>query len=219
MRQFILAAALAAPLLASASTNLVANGSFEDALNGWTQGGSSSGFAVVDITYNQTAAFPISAFGEAVAPNNAPTNSPDAVGEHAAYFVDDFAVNQSLSQTVFLAVGSYQVGFSAYAPSNGYANAFDAAFSGVIAGQTLASYLVSTGPATTWQTFASTAQITTAGNYLVEFKFNSNGAPAKDLVIDNVYLVATAPVPEPQTYALMLAGLLSVGYVARRRRG
>ena len=30
--------------------------------------------------------------------------------------------------------------------------------------------------------------------------------------------VAVTPVPEPQTYALMLAGLVAVGFVARRRR-
>jgi hypothetical protein len=36
--------------------------------------------------------------------------------------------------------------------------------------------------------------------------------------IDNVSLLATAPVPEPETYALMLAGLGVVGFAARRRR-
>lgn len=31
--------------------------------------------------------------------------------------------------------------------------------------------------------------------------------------------VTLAPVPEPETYALMLAGLTAIGYVARRRKG
>ena len=42
--------------------------------------------------------------------------------------------------------------------------------------------------------------------------FKGNG-----VVIDN--LVFTTPVPEPGTYALLLAGLAAVGFVARRRRG
>ena len=40
----------------------------------------------------------------------------------------------------------------------------------------------------------------------------------KDTGIDNVY-VGVAAVPEPHTYALMLAGLAVMGALARRRRG
>ena len=56
-----------------------------------------------------------------------------------------------------------------------------------------------------------------------------NGKRSLILVSDNnfsatqftqfIALEVTGPIPEPQTYALMLAGLLGVGWVARRRRG
>lgn len=35
---------------------------------------------------------------------------------------------------------------------------------------------------------------------------------------ESFFLVSTAPVPEPETYALMLAGLGVVGFISRRRR-
>ena len=37
-------------------------------------------------------------------------------------------------------------------------------------------------------------------------------------MIDSVYVMTAAPVPEPETYALMLSGLGLIAYVARRRR-
>lgn len=81
-----------------------------------------------------------------------------------SYFVSDLATNQSLSQTVGpLLAGTYQIGFSAYAPANGYANFYDATFQGVIATVELANYAVSTGPVTTWQTFASSGLNLAAG--------------------------------------------------------
>lgn len=154
-------------------------------------------------------------------PNNALTNSPDAVGLRAAYFVEDYATNQSLSQMVFLAAGIYQIGFSAYAPANGFANQFDARFSGVVAGVQLANYAVSSGPVTTWKTFSGVANINIAGNYLVEFVFNTNGLPAKDVVIDQVYIIEGNPsipseVPEPGT--LVLVGSALVAGLRRRVR-
>ena len=55
-------------------------------------------------------------------------------------------------------------------------------------------------------TFSSTAGIAV----------NGRGIP-QDLSHANLY-VTTPPVPEPETYALMMAGLAALGFVARRRR-
>jgi hypothetical protein len=225
MRPYFFTAAatllLAAP--ASAAVNLVSNGSFEDGLTGWTIGGADAqGYPPVAIFYGAAQPYPDGAFGEAVPQNDAPTNSPDAVGERAAYFVSDFATGQSLTQSVFLTAGTYQIGFSVYAPQNGYNNRNDAFFSGTIAGETLASYAVSTGPATTWQTFAGSTDILVDGFYEVAFVFDTAGFPAKDVVIDQVYIIAGNPalpgIPEPATWGMMILGFGLVGAASRRRK-
>ena len=212
---------------ASAAVNLVNNGSFEtgaNGLDGWTIGGvdnDSPAYPPTAIFYGAAQPYPNGAFGEAVPTNNAPTNSPDAAGERAAYFVSDFASKQSISQSVWLDVGIYQIGFSAYAPNNGYGNAGEAYFSGTVAGVTLANYAVSSGPAATWQTFAGATNILTAGYYDVSFVFDTNAAPSKDVVIDQVYIIAGNPpvpgVPEPATWAMLIAGFGFVGAALRRR--
>lgn len=63
--------------------------------------------------------------------------------------------------------------------------------------------------------FTYTVSNLTAGNYTLTF---SKGAGLfNSTKIDDV-AVNAQPVPEPQTYALLLAGLSVVGWVARRRR-
>jgi hypothetical protein len=206
----------------AAAANLVVNGSFESGLLGWAIGGVDlQGFPPVAITYNSATGYPTGAFGEAVPPNNAPTNSPDPVGSHAAYFVTDLANNQSLSQTVFLTPGTYQIGFSAYLPANGFANAGDATFSGEVAGVTLANFAASTGTPQTWETFMGSTTITTAGSYPVQFVFNTNLVPSKDVVIDQVYVIPgdpPLPTPEPATAALFGTSLLGLTFLRRPRR-
>ena len=44
------------------------------------------------------------------------------------------------------------------------------------------------------------------------------GLPAGKVLIDDLYLGVAAAVPEPGSYALMLAGLVGVASIARRRR-
>jgi hypothetical protein len=223
MRKLLLATVLGFVVsLPATAANLVTNGSFENGLAGWTVGGvDTQGFPPVAITYGAAQPYPNGAFGEAVPPNNALTNSPDPVGTRAAYFVSDFTVNQSLSQTIFLTAGTYQIGFSAYAPANGYANAGEAFFSGTILGDVLANYAVSNGPVTDWQTFQGATTLTSDGFYTVEFVFNTNLFPSKDVVIDQVYVIAgnpPPPVPAPTPAALALFGVGLLGLVALRRR-
>lgn len=224
MKTILIAAAIAAStaLGAQAAPNLVANGSFEAGLAGWTIGGTDAGFDPAAIFYGAAQPYPQGAFGEAVPADNSASASPDAPGERAAYFVDDFATNQSLSQQVFLNAGDYEIGFSAYAPANGFANAGDARFSGTVAGITLANYLVSTGPVTTWQAFSGNATVAVSGLYTVSFTFNTNLNPSKDVVIDRVYIVASddggTVIPEPAGVALLGLGVGLAGFAARRRK-
>lgn len=198
------------------AANLVSNGSFESGLAGWTLIGSESqGFPPVAITYGSATPYPTGAYGEAVPADNSASFSPDAVGNHAAYFVSDFSAGQGLKQNVFLNPGTYRVGFSYYAPANGYANGNDASFSGVVGGVTLVNALVSAGPTLTWLHYTGLANVVSAGNFDVAFVFNTDGFPAKDVVIDRVYITA---VPEPESWAMLLMGFGLVGLASRRRK-
>jgi len=225
----LLAATAGAALAGSAqaAVNLVTNGSFEDetAFFGWqVSGAQHDGFPVALINYGAAAQYPIGAFGEAVPADDALSPSPDAAGDRAAYFVSDFS-DETISQTVHLEAGDYTIGFDAYLPANGFANAVDAHFFGQVAGVTLADFAASTGQRTTWTHFEGVAHVNHAGDFMTSFRFNTNGFPAKDVVIDKVFIVAGGTggtpidgVPEPATWTMMILGFGGAGFVARRRR-
>jgi hypothetical protein len=57
----------------------------------------------------------------------------------------------------------------------------------------------------------------TAGNYYISVEGVVQGAGGGSYT-SNVNLAALAPVPEPETYAMMVAGLGLLGFVARRKK-
>lgn len=204
---------------ASAAVNLLANGSFETGdFTGWTYAGVTPfGTPAVVIPYNSGAGYPGGAFGEPIPADDSDSASPDAVGDNAAYFVAD-AATETLSQSVFLDVGQYTIGFSVYVPFNGFSNSGNATFTGTVAGVNLANFTVDESTPGEWVHFAGVANILVAGNYDTAFIYNSGPVPAGDFVVDRAYIVAGNAIPEPTTWALMILGFGGAGVALRARR-
>ncbi len=237
MRSALLIAALLATTPAMAVSNLITNGSFEagnsgtGGYTGWTKTNVPGNAPATIISYGNTLGYPFGAFGENVFADNAASLSPDAVGVKAAYFPGDFSVNETISQLVILAPGKYQVGFSYFLTQNGLNNVGNASFDARIFGVPIASTAINAAsPARVWIPVTGVVEVLQGRAYDVAFTFNSNRAPSKDIVIDRVFAFRTdgvptftAPptssfVPEPGTWAMLIAGFGLVGTTARRRR-
>jgi hypothetical protein len=207
---------------AAASPNLVSNGNFATGtFSGWTVGGNNTGYPPAVVTTGAPCCF-----GETVPVDPLTVGSPDPGGTHAVYFVDDHA-NQTLTQSIFLAAGQYQIGFDAYATYNGFGNPGDADFTATIAGVELASYTVHTqDDPGVWINYSGIADVVTAGTYSVAFDFQTFGGPSADVLIDRVFVDTTTQgggtpiggtaVPEPGILGLLGLSLAGLG-LARRR--
>ena len=215
----LLATLSAAP--ATAATNLIANGSFEQGLAGWTvvNNGQTNSDAQV-IGYNQASAYPTGAFGEAVPTDNNTSNPRfDAVGSNFLYLSTDTG-NNTLSQTVNLVGGvSYTFGFDYYLPANGYANPNNATLVASLAGSEFARFDLGSQAATTWLYTSAARTFTASQSGAFTLSFSGNGYTAKDVAIDRVFLAPTAAVPEPATWAMMIAGFGLVGGALRNANG
>ena len=73
------------------------------------------------------------------------------------------------------------------------------------------------GPVTPWQSFETLVTPSVSATYRLTFSTNAGffSSPFLDNVAVNDVAVA---VPEPETYALMFAGLAAIGGIARRRK-
>ena len=197
MKKIILAALLAAPLLASAATELVTNGSFEanaigngswsifNSLTGWT------GAPNIELRNNVA--------GAAFAGSN--------------YVELDTTGNSGMYQNIATTAGEhYTLSFAFSArPNTGNTNDINVFWNGALVAANAGSN--PTG-AHQWQVFNFDV-IGAAGSS--QLKFAAAGASdALGGSLDAVSVVRA--VPEPETYAMMLAGLGLVGFLARRRK-
>ena len=127
------------------------------------------------------------------------------------------ASNVVWSQTLNLQAGSYD--FSALAAST-----YSGSPSSLKAVYTIANTRTDIGAlqltATTgqWDAFGGSFTLSSAATVQIKLLDLNTDYGGNDFAVDKLSLTTAAAVPEPETYALMLAGLGVVGFVARRRR-
>ncbi len=202
----------------SAEQNLLTNGSFETAganttalgYAGWTSStntamtpfGSGPGDGPEIAITNGSSAYAIdpqnqtNPYAGVVAPDSADPNYLGGSGTHAAFFVDDGAI-ESISQTVKLTAGqTYEVGFDLLETTPGQNNPGFFSLSAAIGGQTITTAGSTSGTKLTpgvWTHFADLFTPTTTGTFTLTFSYAS-GVPgsslaSKDVLVDDVYVV------------------------------
>lgn len=197
MRKFVAAALLAAPLLASA--NLVTNGSFEaDAQAAGTWG-----------IYPNLTGWTGGQFGIELR-NNVAGAAYDGVN----YVELDTTQNSLMNQSIGTSLGqAYELSF-AYSAREGVSaasNGIEVFWNGLSHGVFTA---VGAPSGHLWNVY--TLNVTgAAGSSTLMFQAVGLG-DSYGGSLDAVSL--TPAIPEPETYALMLAGLAAIGFVARRRK-
>lgn len=111
------------------------------------------------------------------------------------------------SNSVHLAAGTYTLSFDIAGNMRGAgSDTVDINF-----GTSSQTLVVGQSDALSTKTLSFTAAVD--GQYT--FSFHNHGGDNQGALLDNVSIAA---VPEPETYAMLLAGLGALGFVARRRR-
>lgn len=203
LRYTLAAIMLSAAMPAQAATNLVDNGGFEQGLAGWHFDGTDGvNNPPVAISYDLT-----------LPPDNSATLSPDGAGTRALYFTSDLASPQLLSRFVTLSPGKYVVGLSTYVPAGSLRSPGSASFRAIFLGITVADFELASRPGGTWEHFSTTISKSTTGTGSINLSFAAGPDTSPDILVDRVYISA---VPEPESWALLVAGLAAAGLMRRR---
>ena len=196
MRTNKLMAAAALAIAASGAQAQVINGSFEADLQG------AGSWAIYQNLTGWTGGVP----GGIELRNNVAGTAQDGVN-----FVElDTTRNSSMSQSI-TGTGLYELSFWYSARPNVAAgsNGLDFSF-GSLSGNVL--YGVAGGAVNNWQHY--TALVTLSGPTTLTF----SAAQTSDSLGGSLDNISVTAVPEPETYAMLLAGLGLMGTIARRRK-
>ena len=120
-----------------------------------------------------------------------------------------------LAKTLSLVAGTHYTAFFDLAGNhrNGATETVTGIF-GIGLGNVSATYSLAQNAG--WTHYSLSFTPTTTQNYVLSF--SNFGGDNVGMLLDNVSVVSTAPVPEPETYAMMLAGLGLLALIRRRRR-
>jgi hypothetical protein len=204
--------------------NLVTNGNFEGGNTGFTSayafspgGNSTEGQYTVrsnPFPWNGlfiSAADHTSGSGLMYVGNGSPTNGsvvwasgPIAVAQNTNYFFEAFVMNVCCSSP-----------FPGNSPS-----ILEFSVAGLTT-ESLGTATTNLALAGTWEGLSKSWNSGLNTSVSLSLINRNTAAAGNDFAIDDVFLGTTStvtPVPEPETYALMLAGLGALGVIARRRR-
>jgi hypothetical protein len=203
MNKLILIAALALPLVANAAgPNLVNSGSFD---NTYQAPGTMS-------TVNSLTGWQVSTKGVNL------YNNFSGQAQLGNQFVQlDTGKNSRIWQNLAGTVtGLVTLSFWYSAAPNSLANTngLEVTFGGTVVNVGLDANATS---ANVWQQYTGQFNLSLAGGDTLAFKAlgTSNGVGTR---LDHVSAFAVTPVPEPETYAMFLAGLGMLGFMSRRRQ-